>query len=132
MFERQKELGLLPADAELSVRDPDVPAWESLADDERRMYARQMETYAAFLEQTDHHFGRVIGFIENLGELDNTLVIAVSDNWASAEGGVHGTFNEALFFNNVDETLEGQPRPLRRMGRRRHVPPLLVGMDVGG
>jgi len=106
VFERQKELGLFPADADVSVRDPDVPAWDSLTDAERRMYARQMETYAAFIEQTDHHFGRVIDFIESLGELDNTLVIAVSDNGASAEGGVHGTFNEALFFNNVDETLE--------------------------
>jgi len=70
------------------------------------MYARQMETYAAFLEQTDHQFGRVVDFVESLGELDNTMIIVVSDNGASAEGGVHGTFNEALFFNGVEETLE--------------------------
>jgi arylsulfatase len=106
VFERQQALGLLPADAELSEPDPDVPAWDSLSEDERRMYARQMETYAAFLEQTDHHFGRVVDFVESLGELDNTMIIVVSDNGASAEGGVHGTFNEALFFNGVEETLE--------------------------
>ncbi len=102
----QKEIGLLPADAELPPRDPDVPAWESLGDDERTMYARQMEVYAGFLEQTDHHFGRVIEHLESIGELDNTIVVAMSDNGASAEGGVHGTFNEALFFNLIPETLE--------------------------
>ena len=62
-FTSQQALGLLPADAELSEPDPDVPAWDSLSEDERRMYARQMETYAAFLEQTDHHFGRVVDFV---------------------------------------------------------------------
>ena len=70
------------------------------------MAARQMEVYAGFLTQTDHHFGRVLDFIESLGELDNTLVIAISDNGASAEGGPDGTFNEALFFNLVPERLE--------------------------
>jgi arylsulfatase len=65
-----------------------------------------MEVYAAFLEQTDHHFGRIIDFLEMLGELDNTIVVIISDNGASAEGGVHGTFNEALFFNGIEETLE--------------------------
>lgn len=106
VFERQKEMGILPAGAELSAHDPDVPAWDSLSDDAKRMYARQMEVYAAFLEQTDYHFSRVLDFIESLGELDNTIVVVVSDNGASSEGGVNGTFNEALFFNNVEETLE--------------------------
>ncbi|MEJ2711088.1 MAG: sulfatase-like hydrolase/transferase, partial [Anaerolineales bacterium] len=70
------------------------------------MYARQMEVYAAFVEQTDYHFGRIIEFLEKIGELENTIVVVISDNGASAEGGVNGTFNEALFFNNVEETLE--------------------------
>jgi arylsulfatase len=106
VFERQKRLGLLSPDAELSVRDPDVPAWDSLSEEAQRVYARQMEVYAAFIEQTDHHFGRIIDYVEGLGELDNTIVVIISDNGASAEGGVHGTFNEALFFNQVEETLE--------------------------
>lgn len=106
VFERQRALGLLPEDAELSVRDPDVEAWDELSDDARRMYTRQMETYAGFISQTDHHIGRVLDFIERLGELDNTIVIAVSDNGASAEGGEHGTRNEGLFFNLAPETLE--------------------------
>lgn len=116
VFARQKAIGLFSEEAELSDPDPDVPAWDSLGDDERRMYARQMETYAAFLEQTDHHFGRVVDFVASLGELDNTLIIAVSDNGASAEGGVHGTFNEALFFNKVPETLEDNLERLEGWG----------------
>jgi len=106
VFERQKQLGLLPADAELSAHDPDVPAWDDLPEQARRVYAHQMEVYAAFIEQTDHHIGRVVDFIGRIGELDNTMFIVLSDNGASAEGGVHGTFNEALFFNQVPETLE--------------------------
>ena len=106
VFDRQRRLGIIDESATLAARDPDVPAWDSLSRDAQRMYARQMEVYAAFLEQTDHHLGRVIDFIDELDELDNTIVIVMSDNGASAEGGEHGTFNEALFFNGVDKTLE--------------------------
>jgi arylsulfatase len=106
VFARQQALGLLPEECEPAERDPDVPAWDSLSDDAKRMYARQMEVYAGFIEQTDHHLGRVIDFIDGLGELDNTIVVVISDNGASAEGGLHGTFNEVLFFNGVHETLE--------------------------
>jgi len=106
VFERQKELGILPADAELSAHDPDVPVWESLSDDAKKMYTRQMEVYAAFVEQTDYHFGRIIEFLEKIGRLENTIVVVVSDNGASAEGGVNGTFNEQLFFNTVEERLD--------------------------
>ena len=106
VFEKQKKMGIVPPEAELSAHDPDVPEWDSLSDDAKKMYAHQMEVYAAFIEQTDFHFGRIIEFLEKIGELDNTIVVIISDNGASAEGGVHGTFNEALFFNNVEETLE--------------------------
>jgi len=105
VFERQKEMGILPAGAELSAHDPDVPEWDTLSDEAKKMYARQMEVYAAFLEQTDYHFGRIVDYLEKLGELDNTLIVIISDNGASSEGGVNGTFNEALFFNGVEETL---------------------------
>jgi len=103
---RQIDSGLQPPHTELSDRDPDVSEWDALSGDAKRMCARQMEVYAGFLTQTDHHFGRVIEFIDALGELDNTIVIAISDNGASAEGGPDGTFNEALFFNLVPERLE--------------------------
>ncbi len=103
---RQIEMGIVPPDTELSRHDPDVPEWGSLSEDEKRMFTRQMETYAGFLTQTDHHFGRIVDYLEEIGELDNTMIIVVSDNGPSAEGGVHGTFNEMLFFNQAPETLE--------------------------
>ena len=105
VFARQLAAGIMPPHTVLSARDPDVPAWDSLSDDAHRMFARQMETYAGFLTQTDHHFGRVLKFLTRIGELDNTIVIAMSDNGASAEGGPEGTFNESLFFNFVPELL---------------------------
>jgi arylsulfatase A-like enzyme len=106
VFERQVAMGIVAPGTELPPRDPDVPAWDSLTDDQRRMYARQMEVYAGFLSQTDHHLGRVIDYLERIGELDDTIVIALSDNGASAEGREHGTRNEGLFFNFVPERNE--------------------------
>jgi arylsulfatase A-like enzyme len=105
-FARQKEIGLLPADAELSRHDPDVQDWDSLSDDERRLYARMMEVYAGFLEHTDDQIGRLLAFLENLGELDDTLIMLISDNGASAEGGPSGSVNENKFFNFVPDSLE--------------------------
>ncbi|MFF3941656.1 arylsulfatase [Streptomyces phaeofaciens] len=105
-FARQKQLRVVPADAQLSPRDPDVPAWESLSPDARRLAARFMEVYAGFLSHTDHHLGRLVKFLKETGEFDNTLIMVVSDNGASAEGGVTGTTNEVQFFNNAPETLE--------------------------
>ena len=67
VFARQKELGILPQDAELSRHDPDVPAWESLSDDQRRLYARMMEVFAGFLSHTDHHIGRLLDYLESIG-----------------------------------------------------------------
>ncbi len=116
VFKRQRELGIVDDGVAMTESDPDVPDWDSLTDDAKQMYARQMETYAAFLEQTDHHFGRVMRRIEELGELDNTIVIMLSDNGASAEGGVHGTFNEGLFFNHIEETLEDNVKHLHHWG----------------
>ena len=116
VFERQKELGLFPADAELSPRDPDVPEWESLSADERRLYARMMEVYAGFLSHADHHFGRILDTLEQIGELDNTLIMIISDNGASAEGGPTGSFNEMLFFNQVAESFDDNLAKIDELG----------------
>jgi arylsulfatase len=105
-FARQKELGIVPADAELSRHDPDVQDWDSLSDDERKLYARMMEVFAGFLEHTDHHIGRLLAFVEELGELENTLIMVLSDNGASSEGGPTGSVNENKFFNFVADDLE--------------------------
>ncbi len=106
VFARQKELGIVPAGAELSAHDPDVQDWDGLSADERRLYARMMEVFAGFLEHTDHHIGRLLDFLEEIGELDNTLIMAISDNGASAEGGPTGSINENKFFNFVEDDLE--------------------------
>jgi len=105
-FARQKELGVVPADAVLSRHDPDVPQWESLSPDARRLAARMMEVYAGFLSHTDAALGRLLDFLRETGQLDNTLIMVVSDNGASAEGGVTGTTNETQFFNNAPESLQ--------------------------
>lgn len=103
---RQKELGVMPADAQLSRDDPDVPDWDSLPPEGRRLAARMMEVFAGFLSHTDHQLGRLLHFLKETGEFDNTLIMVVSDNGASAEGGPTGTTNELQFFNNAQEALE--------------------------
>jgi arylsulfatase len=106
VFARQKEMGLLPADAELSRHDPDVQEWGSLSADERQLYAHMMEVFAGFMEHTDFHLGRLFDFLKAMGEFENTLIMLVSDNGASSEGGPTGSVNENLFFNNVKEDLQ--------------------------
>jgi arylsulfatase A-like enzyme len=101
-FERQKKLGVIPDDAELTARPEEIPSWEDMPQDMKPVLARQMEVYAAFMEHTDHHVGRLLDTLEDLGILDDTLVYyIVGDNGASAEGSPNGTFNEALIFNNM-------------------------------
>ena len=116
VFARQKEIGLVAADAELSPHDPDVPEWDSLNDDERRLYARMMEVFAGFVSHADHHFGRILDTLERIGELDNTIIMIISDNGASAEGGVTGSFNEMLFFNMVPESFEDNLAKIDELG----------------
>ncbi|HVM65221.1 MAG TPA: sulfatase-like hydrolase/transferase, partial [Acidimicrobiales bacterium] len=105
-LERQIALGIVPPGTELSRDDPDVPEWHSFSAEQRRLFARMMEVYAGFLTHTDHHIGRLLDFLETFGELDNTLVMLISDNGASSEGGPMGSVNENLFFNNVPEPLD--------------------------
>jgi arylsulfatase len=101
-FERQKALGVIPPDAELTARPAEVPAWDDMPDELKPVLARQMEIYAGFMEHTDHHIGRLIDAVEDLGILDDTLVILITgDNGASAEGTINGSFNELLMFNGA-------------------------------
>ena len=120
VFARQVELGIVPADAELSRHDPDVPDWDSLPADARRLYSRMMEVFAGFLSHTDHHLGRVLEFLRSIDQLDNTLIMVVSDNGASAEGGPTGTTNEAQFFNNAQEPLEESLAHIDEIGGPKH------------
>ncbi len=101
-FARQKELGVIPPDCELTARHPEIPAWEDMPEELKPVLRRQMEVYAGFLEYTDHHVGRLVDSLERLGVLDDTLVFyIVGDNGASAEGTLNGTYNEMLNFNGM-------------------------------
>ncbi len=119
-FARQKELGIVPADAELSRHDPDVPDWGSLPEPARKLYSRMMEVFAGFLSHTDHHLGRLLDFLREQGQLDNTIVMVISDNGASAEGGPTGTTNEAQFFNNAQEPMEDSLALIDEIGGPKH------------
>ena len=101
-FARQKELGVIPADAELTPRHKEIPAWDEMPEELKPVLRRQMEVYAGFLEFTDHHVGRLLDAIEDLGILENTLVYyIIGDNGASAEGTLNGTYNEMINFNGA-------------------------------
>ena len=100
---RQQELGIVPADVELSARPDWVLPWDDLSVDERRLFARMMEVYAGFLTHADHHLGRVLDEIEAAGELENTVVVMISDNGASAEGGPNGAFNQIGHYISDEE-----------------------------
>ena len=99
---RQKELGVVPPEAELTPRPAEIPAWDEMPEELRPVLARQMEIYAGFLEHTDHHVGRLVDALEDLGVLEDTVVYyIVGDNGASAEGTVNGSFNENIIFNGA-------------------------------
>jgi arylsulfatase len=101
---RQKELGVVPADTELTQRPAEIPAWDDIPDDLKPVLAREMEVYAGFMEHTDHHVGRLVDALADLGILENTLVFyIVGDNGASAEGDLHGCFNEIAHLNGVND-----------------------------
>ena len=101
-FARQKELGVIPPEAELTDRPEEIPAWDDMPDDLKPVLARQMEVYAGFLEHTDHHIGRLVDALADLEVLDDTLIYyIVGDNGASAEGTPQGTFNEAITLNGA-------------------------------
>jgi arylsulfatase len=111
VFARQKELGIVPADAELTARPDLFPAWDSLSETEKKLYARQMEVFAGYSENADWNVGRLLDSIDEMNELDNTLIVYIwGDNGASMEGTITGSFNEMTFLNGVvldpDQQLE--------------------------
>ena len=103
---RQLAAGLLPPTTLLSPRPEWVPAWDTLPAGERRLYARYMEAFAGFLSHADHHLGRLVGFLEETGDLDRTLLLVLSDNGASSEGGPTGSVNDARPWNLAPRPLE--------------------------
>ncbi|MGB5565329.1 MAG: arylsulfatase, partial [Acidimicrobiia bacterium] len=135
ILSRQKEMGLLPENAELSPINPHgeptditgpegqpwpqldfVRPWDSLDDDEKTLFTRMAEVFAGFVSYTDHEIGNLIDYLEESEQLDNTIIVVVSDNGSSAEGGPNGSFNENKFFNNVPDTVEENLKHLDELG----------------
>ncbi len=101
-FARQKQLGVIPPEAELTRRHQEIPAWDDVDPGMKPILAREMEVYAGFMSHTDHHVGRLLDTLSEIGILGDTLIfLIVGDNGASAEGGLNGTFNELLIFNGL-------------------------------
>ncbi len=118
---RQKKLGVVPDDTDLTERSRGLPAWDSLEPDQQRLYARMMEVFAAYGAQVDAAMGRVIDAVKALPDADNTLIIYIAgDNGSSAEGGLEGSLNENLFFNGFPEKWEDNLKVIDELGGPKH------------
>jgi len=129
---QQLELGIIPANTGLTDRIDAIPAWDPLPDEEKELYARQMEVFAAQLEWVDMQIGRVVTELERIGELDNTLIFVTSDNGASGEGGLAGTFNETYVLNGLQTPLAANLRNLEDWGRENTYPHYHAGWAMAG
>jgi arylsulfatase A-like enzyme len=118
-YQRQLEMGLIPEGTELAPRNPGVKPWVDLLENEKRFALRLQEAFAAFLDHTDHQIGRLTSFLSELGELDNTIVVLLSDNGASMEGGASGVMDEFKYFNLVPENVEAVQSRLDDIGGPR-------------
>jgi arylsulfatase A-like enzyme len=128
---RQKQMGVIPADTKLGDKPEDIKDWASLSDDERRLFSRQAEVFAGFLEQTDHQVGRLVTALEDIGEMDNTIFIYIAgDNGTSAEGGFVGMYNEMTYFNNVTEKVEDLVPLIDKWGGPETFPHMAAGWAV--
>ncbi|MCH8334844.1 MAG: arylsulfatase [Proteobacteria bacterium] len=132
ILERQLALGIVPPGTKLTERIPEIPAWDSLSDVEQSLYARQMEVFAAQMEWVDLQIGRVVATLERIGELDNTLIFVTSDNGASGEGGLAGTFNETYVLNGLQTPLEANLRAQEDWGRENTYPHYHAGWAMAG
>lgn len=128
---RQIRLGVVPRGTRLAPRPEAIPAWDTLSADQQRLFRRQAEVFAAFVEMTDHEVGRVVKAIEETGQLDNTLIILVyGDNGTSAEGGANGMFSEMTYFNMVEEKVEDMLKFVDKWGGPETYPHMAAGWAV--
>ena len=130
---RQKALGVVPPDTVLAPKPKEIKDWDSLSDDEKRLFARQMEVFAGFGEYADTEIGRLIAPIKDLGQLDNTLIFyIIGDNGASAEGGMNGLFNESTYFNGVPENVADILKHIDELGGPNAYNHYAAGWAVAG
>lgn len=131
-FARQKQLGIIPPDTLLSPPNDDVVPWDELSDDARKVAVRLQAAYAGMLDHADHHIGRLITFLEQLNQFDNTLIFVVSDNGASREGTEHGTVNAMRYFNNVPDSIEDNLAALDEIGSASLINNYPLGWAMAG
>lgn len=129
---QQIALGVVPEDTQLTDRIDEIPAWDSLSEEEQSLYARQMEVFAAQMEWVDLQIGRVVDELERIGELENTLIFVTADNGASGEGGLAGTFNETYVLNGMQTPLEANLRAQEDWGRENTYPHYHAGWAMAG
>ncbi len=130
-FARQKAMGVIPADTKLPPKARGIKDWDALTANEKKLFTRQAEVFAGFVEQTDHEIGRLVAAIEDIGEMDNTLFIYIAgDNGTSGEGGTVGMFNEMTYFNGVVETVEDLLPKLDQWGGPETFPHMASGWAV--
>ena len=128
---RQIKLGIVPEGTQLAPKPDAIQDWDTLSDDQKRLFTRQFEVFAAFLEMTDHEVGRLIQAVEDTGELDNTLIFYVAgDNGTSAEGGDNGMFSEMTYFNGVQEKVEDMLEFYDKWGGPETYPHMAAGWAV--
>jgi arylsulfatase len=132
ILQRQIELGVVPEGTQLTERIDQIPAWDSLPAEEKSLYARQMEVFAAQMEWVDLQIGRVVDELERIGELENTLIFITADNGASGEGGLAGTFNETYVLNGLQTPLEANLRAQEDWGRENTYPHYHAGWAMAG
>ncbi len=129
---KQIELGIAPKNTKLSGRIKEIPAWNSLTDAERKLYARQMEVFAAQMDHVDAQIGRVVETLRRIGELDNTLIFVTADNGASGEGGLQGTFNETYVLNGMQTPFDANMRNYDNWGQWDSYPHYHAGWAMAG
>jgi arylsulfatase A-like enzyme len=128
---RMKAMGLIPENTNLAPKPEDIKDWKKLSDDERRLFARQAEVFAGFMEMTDYEVGRLVAAIDEIGELENTMIIFVAgDNGTSAEGGMVGMYNEMTYFNGVEEKVEDLLPLIDNWGLENTFPHMAAGWAV--
>lgn len=132
-FARQKKMGVIPQSAELTTRPKEIPSWDSQTPDQKKLEARQMETFAGFCEHTDEQVGRLVDALRDMGELDDTLFIyIVGDNGASAEGGPEGAYNEMMALNGIVSTSDINMPHLDEWGSASTFPHYAIGWAWAG
>ena len=130
-FARQKKAGIIPENATLAPKPKEIKDWDALSADEKKLFARQMEVYAGFAEHTDYEVSRLITAIEEMGELDNTVIFFIAgDNGASAEGQMNGVYNEMTYFNGIPETVPEMLKHLDEWGSPSTYPHFSAGWAV--